>query len=108
MNFNGEDGQFLMLRQHFGMRCLLVEFLLYDMIEVMDDTIFHKILRQEIPADVVYEDDDVLVFKDIQPQMPTHLLLIPKTFVASVADCTDHLASPPRDAPAKGAAASWR
>ncbi|MDD9911767.1 MAG: histidine triad nucleotide-binding protein [Alphaproteobacteria bacterium] len=41
-------------------------------------TIFGKILRQEIPSTVVYEDDKVLAFKDIAPQAPTHILIIPK------------------------------
>jgi histidine triad (HIT) family protein len=54
----------------------------------MPDTIFHKILSKEIPADVVYEDDEVLAFKDIHPKAPTHLLFIPKTFVPSIAECT--------------------
>ena len=42
------------------------------------DTIFGKIIRREIPADIVYEDQDVLAFKDITPQAPTHLLVVPK------------------------------
>lgn len=50
----------------------------------MSETIFHKILAKEIPADVVYEDEDVLAFKDIHPKAKTHLLFIPKTFIASV------------------------
>lgn len=41
-------------------------------------TIFGKIIRGEIPADVVYEDDDVLAFKDVNPQAPIHILIIPK------------------------------
>ncbi len=41
-------------------------------------TIFDKILRKEIPANVVYEDDTVLAFRDIQPQAPVHVLVIPK------------------------------
>ncbi len=52
----------------------------------MPDTIFHKILRKEIPATVEYEDDEVLVFRDIHPKAKTHLLFIPKRFVASVAE----------------------
>lgn len=52
-------------------------------------TIFHKILDREIPADIVYEDDEVLAFKDINPKAPTHLLFIPKEFVASIADVTE-------------------
>lgn len=56
---------------------------------MINDTIFHRILRKEIPADVVYEDDEVLAFKDIHPKAPTHLLFIPKTFAASIADLPD-------------------
>lgn len=52
----------------------------------MSETIFHRILKREIPADVVYEDDDVLAFKDIHPKAPTHILFIPKEFAASVID----------------------
>jgi len=44
----------------------------------MSDTIFGKIIRREIPADIVYEDDLVLAFKDVNPQAPTHILVIPK------------------------------
>ena len=44
----------------------------------MSDTIFGKIIRREIPANIVYEDDLVLAFKDVAPQAPTHILLIPK------------------------------
>jgi histidine triad (HIT) family protein len=42
------------------------------------DTIFSKIIRREIPATIVYEDDFCLAFKDITPQAPTHILVIPK------------------------------
>ena len=44
----------------------------------MGDTIFGKILRREIPADIVYEDDDVVGFSDMNPQAPVHVLFIPK------------------------------
>lgn len=44
----------------------------------MSDTIFGKIIRREIPADIVYEDDLALAFKDVNPQAPTHILVIPK------------------------------
>jgi len=57
-----------------------------------EETIFHKILAGEIPADVVYEDEDVFIFKDINPKAPTHLLLIAKKeadFVPSIADLND-------------------
>lgn len=49
-------------------------------------TIFKKIIDKEIPADVVYEDDLVLAFKDIAPQAPTHILIIPKKEIATVND----------------------
>lgn len=42
------------------------------------ETIFDKILKKELPAEVVYEDEDVLGFRDINPQAPTHALVIPK------------------------------
>ena len=48
-------------------------------------TIFQKILDGEIPADKVYEDDHVLAFRDIQPQAPVHILVIPKKPIVSVA-----------------------
>ena len=53
------------------------------------DTIFGKIIRREIPADIVYEDDLALAFRDITPQAPTHILVIPKTPIPKLADATD-------------------
>lgn len=44
----------------------------------VSDTIFGKIVRREVPADIVYEDDDVLAFRDLNPQAPVHVLFIPK------------------------------
>ncbi len=44
----------------------------------MTDTLFAKIIRREIPADIVFEDDEVLAFRDINPQAPVHVLFIPK------------------------------
>jgi histidine triad (HIT) family protein len=44
----------------------------------MGETIFSKIIRKEIPAKIVYEDDEVLAFNDINPQAPVHVLIIPK------------------------------
>src|SRR5690349_12255305 len=44
----------------------------------MGDTLFGKIIRREIPAQIVYEDEDVLAFRDINPQAPVHVLFIPK------------------------------
>lgn len=43
-----------------------------------NETIFDKIIRKEIPSSIVYEDDDVLAFRDINPQAPVHVLVIPK------------------------------
>lgn len=58
----------------------------------MGETIFSKIIRREIPADIVYEDDLVLAFKDITPQAPIHILLIPKKAIANIsqAESNDH------------------
>ncbi|NEQ70757.1 MAG: HIT domain-containing protein, partial [Symploca sp. SIO2D2] len=44
----------------------------------MSDTIFSKIINREIPAEIIYEDDLALAFKDISPQAPVHFLVIPK------------------------------
>ncbi len=71
----------------------------------MADTLFGKIIRREIPADIVYEDDDVLAFRDINPQAPVHVLFIPKRAIATLNDATS------RDAELIGklvlAAAAW-
>ncbi|HEX7113179.1 MAG TPA: histidine triad nucleotide-binding protein [Mizugakiibacter sp.] len=50
----------------------------------MADTIFGKIVRREIPADIVYEDDAVLAFRDLNPQAPVHVLFIPKRPIATL------------------------
>jgi histidine triad (HIT) family protein len=52
-------------------------------------TIFKRIADHEIPADIIYEDDQCLAFRDIAPQAPTHVLVIPKREIASVAALTD-------------------
>jgi len=44
----------------------------------MGGTIFHRIIAREIPADIVYEDDEVIAFRDIAPQAPVHVLFVPK------------------------------
>jgi len=49
-------------------------------------TIFHKIIRREIPANIVYEDDDLIAFHDIAPQAPVHILFIPKERFATLND----------------------
>ncbi|MCH8140709.1 MAG: HIT domain-containing protein [Proteobacteria bacterium] len=53
------------------------------------DCIFCKISQHELPADIVYEDDDLVAFNDIGPQAPTHVLIIPKTHIASVNELTE-------------------
>lgn len=50
------------------------------------DTLFSKIIRREIPADIVYEDDLALAFKDIHPQAPVHILVIPKKPIPKLAN----------------------
>jgi len=54
----------------------------------MTDTIFGKIIRREIPADIVYEDDLALAFKDVNPQAPTHILVIPKKPIPRLSEST--------------------
>lgn len=53
-----------------------------------EDTIFSKIVRGEAPADIVYRDDRVTAFRDIQPQAPTHILIIPNKAIPTVNDVT--------------------
>ena len=50
----------------------------------MTETLFEKIIKKEIPADIIYEDDISIVIKDINPQAPTHLLIIPKKSYSKV------------------------
>ncbi|GAC30053.1 histidine triad nucleotide-binding protein [Brumicola pallidula] len=52
----------------------------------MNDTIFTKIINKEIPADILFEDDRVIAFKDINPQAPVHFLVIPKKAIATTND----------------------
>ncbi len=54
----------------------------------MQDCIFCKIVRGEIPSTKVYEDDEVLAFNDIRPQAPVHFMLVPKRHIASLAEVT--------------------
>lgn len=55
-----------------------------------DDNIFAKILRGEIPCDKVHEDEHTLAFRDINPQAPTHILVIPKGRYVSMADFSEN------------------
>ena len=55
----------------------------------MTNCLFCRIVQKEIPASVVYEDDDLVVFNDINPQAPLHALVIPKRHIASLNELTD-------------------
>jgi diadenosine tetraphosphate (Ap4A) HIT family hydrolase len=55
----------------------------------MGDTIFHKIIRREIPADIVHEDEHLVAFRDIAPQAPVHVLFVPKVDFATLNDVPD-------------------
>ncbi|WP_166210623.1 histidine triad nucleotide-binding protein [Cognatiluteimonas telluris] len=51
-------------------------------------TIFDRIIRREVPADIVYEDEQLIAFRDIAPQAPIHVLFVPKTPIATLNDLT--------------------
>lgn len=53
------------------------------------ETIFQKIIRKEVPADIVYEDEAILAFRDIHPLAPVHILVIPKKEIESIARLGD-------------------
>ncbi len=55
----------------------------------MTDTIFQKIINKEINADIIYEDEKSLVFRDINPVAPTHLLIIPKKQIEKISDANE-------------------
>ena len=55
----------------------------------MDNCIFCKIVKKEIPCNKIYEDEDILVFNDIHPAAPVHFLLIPKLHIDSLAETQD-------------------
>ena len=52
-------------------------------------SIFQRIIDREVPADIVYEDERCLAFRDVAPQAPTHVLVIPKRPIASLAELAD-------------------
>ncbi len=54
------------------------------------DCIFCKIAEKKLPSDIVYEDDKVLVFKDLEPKAPIHVLVIPKIHISSVMDLNEN------------------
>ena len=53
-----------------------------------DETIFSKIIRRDIPADIVYQDERVTAFRDINPQAPSHILIIPNKIIPTINDVT--------------------
>lgn len=55
----------------------------------MSETIFHKIQRREIPADIVFEDEHLFAFRDIAPQAPVHVLFVPKQDFATLNDVSE-------------------
>ncbi len=55
----------------------------------MSDCIFCRIVNQEIPSKIVYEDDEILAFEDVNPLAPIHILLIPKKHIATMDDVTE-------------------
>ncbi|MGK0289739.1 MAG: histidine triad (HIT) family protein [bacterium] len=55
----------------------------------MSETIFSKIIRREIPADIVYEDEQCLAFRDITPKAPVHILVIPKKEIPMLVDAQE-------------------
>jgi histidine triad (HIT) family protein len=52
-------------------------------------TIFEKIIKREIPARIIWEDDDAVAFHDVNPQAPVHVLIVPKKVVPRLTDATD-------------------
>lgn len=50
----------------------------------MEDCIFCKVIKKEIPSEIVYEDDEIIAFKDINPQAPIHILIVPKKHISSL------------------------
>ena len=52
-------------------------------------TIFEKIIARQIPAEIIWEDDDIVAFHDVNPQAPVHVLIVPKRIVPRLADATD-------------------
>ena len=54
----------------------------------MSDTIFHKIIRHEIPATIVFEDEELIAFRDVTPVAPVHILVVPKETIPSLREAT--------------------
>ena len=57
--------------------------------QTISETIFSKIIRKELPSDMLYQDDLVTAFRDISPRLPTHVLIVPNRHIPSVDDVTE-------------------
>lgn len=55
----------------------------------MEDCIFCKIINKQIPSEIIYEDEEIIAFKDIEPVAPVHILVVPKKHISSVMDLSD-------------------
>ena len=55
----------------------------------MNDCIFCKIIKREIPSEIVYEDNEIIAFRDVNPAAPVHVLVIPKKHISSLVDLTE-------------------
>lgn len=55
----------------------------------MSESIFTKIIKREIPANIIYEDDDVIAFNDINPKAPIHILIVPKKQIPTLNDLNE-------------------
>jgi histidine triad (HIT) family protein len=55
----------------------------------LDNCIFCKIAAKQLPSKVIYDDDDLIAFHDINPAAPVHFLIVPKQHIATLSDCTD-------------------
>ncbi len=55
----------------------------------MSDCLFCKVISKEVPSEIVYEDDKIIAFKDIQPQAPVHVLIVPKEHISTLMDLTE-------------------
>lgn len=60
----------------------------YNLHSMTTDTLFAKIVRREIPAQIVYQDEDVTAFRDINPSAPVHVLIVPNTIIPTLNDAT--------------------
>lgn len=57
----------------------------------MENCLFCKIINKEIPANIVFENEEILAFKDIQPQAPVHILIIPKKHISTVSEADSEI-----------------